>query len=98
MQHNPRNAIICLTGVTAPGPELELAGGLLARRLVLENDVVFGTVNANRRHYEHAATALAAADRDWLQRLLTRRVPVEDWPAAFTPVEGDIKTILTFGS
>lgn len=98
MQHNPRNAIICLTGVTAPGPELSLAGGLLARRLVLENDVVFGSVNANRRHYEQAAQALTAADRDWLHRLLTRRVPLDDWQTAFTPLEGDIKTILAFGA
>lgn len=96
MAHNPRNAIICLTGVTAPGPELSLAGGLLARRLVLDNDVVFGTVNANRRHYEQAAEALTAADRDWLGRLLTRRVSLDDWQTAFTPLEGDIKTILTF--
>ncbi len=34
--------------------------GALNRDLVLENDVVFGSVNANRRHYEAAAEALAA--------------------------------------
>lgn len=98
MANNPRNAIICLTGVTAPGPELSLAGGLLARRLVLENDVVFGSVNANRRHYEAAADALAAADRDWLEGLITRRVPLLDWREAYVPEEGDIKTVLTFGA
>jgi len=98
MEHNPRNAIICLTGVTAPGPELSLAGGLLARRLVLENDVVFGSVNANRRHYEEAADALAAADRGWLEGLITRRVPLLDWREAYVRQEGDIKTLLTFGA
>ena len=35
--------------------------------LVLEYDVVFGTVNANHRHYEAAAEALAQADRGWLR-------------------------------
>ena len=34
--------------------------GGLNRDIVLENDVVFGTVNANRRHYQLAAEALAA--------------------------------------
>ena len=34
----------------------------LNRRMVLENDVVFGSVNANRGHYERAAEALAKAD------------------------------------
>lgn len=98
MERNPRNAIICLTGVTTPGPELSLAAGLLARRLVLENDVVFGSVNANRRHYEAAADALAAADRDWLEGLITRRVPLDDWQQAYVAQEGDIKTVLTFGA
>ena len=36
--------------------------------MVLDNDVVFGTVNANRRHYEMAADALARADQRWLGR------------------------------
>jgi hypothetical protein len=31
--------------------------------MVLQNDVVFGTVNANRAHYQAAAGALAKADR-----------------------------------
>ena len=37
--------------------------GALNRNMVLENDVVFGIVNANRRHYATAADALARADR-----------------------------------
>jgi hypothetical protein len=35
----------------------------LNRTLVLNNQVVFGTVNANRRHYEQVAVALAHTDR-----------------------------------
>jgi glucose 1-dehydrogenase len=50
--------------------------------LVLGNKVVFGTVNAARRHYDQAAEALAAADSGWLARLITRRLAVRDWPAA----------------
>ena len=51
--------------------------------MVLENDVVFGSVNANRRHYRAAADALAKADKDWLGRLITRRVPLDRWQEAF---------------
>lgn len=94
MQHNPPNAIVCLTGVTSPGRRMEVAAGLLARELVLENDVVFGSVNANRRHYELAADALAAADRDWLSRLITRRLPLEAWQDAYRPAADDIKTVV----
>ena len=96
MQHNARNAVVCLTGVTSPGRELDVAGGAIARRLVLENDVVFGSVNANRRHYEQAAAALAAADPTWLDGLVTRRVPLDEWQRAYTPADHDIKTVLRF--
>jgi hypothetical protein len=70
--------------------------GYLNRRMVLHNGVLFGTVNANRRHYELAAEALAAADRDWLARLLTRRVPVSHWRDAYERQPDDIKTTLHF--
>ena len=54
----------------------------LNRTMVLDNDTVFGTVNANRKHYEDAVAALQRADKDWLARLITRRVPVEQWTQA----------------
>jgi threonine dehydrogenase-like Zn-dependent dehydrogenase len=98
MRYNSVGGVVCLTGVTSAGRVLEVAAGVIARRLVLENDVVFGSVNANRRHYEQAAVALATADRRWLDRLITRRVPLERWREAYAPAPGDIKTVLTFGS
>ncbi|MGH7578473.1 MAG: theronine dehydrogenase, partial [Longimicrobiales bacterium] len=70
--------------------------GALNRELVLENNVVFGSVNANRRHYEQAASALARADQAWLDRLITRRIPLADWPAALEHGPHDVKTVLTF--
>ena len=39
---------------------------MLNRSMVLENQAVVGSVNANRRHYEAAADALVKADHDWL--------------------------------
>ncbi len=92
---NP-NGIVCLTGVSSGGHSVSVDAGLLNRELVLENNVVFGSVNANRRHYEAAVTALARADRGWLARLITRRVPLDEWPQAFARKPGDVKTILAF--
>lgn len=97
MRYTPPNGIVCLTGVTSAGRLLEVAAGAIARRLVLENDVVFGSVNANRRHYELAAGSLAAADQEWLRRLVTRRVPLTAWREAYERSPGDIKTVLAFG-
>src|SRR5215213_1803148 len=76
------SGIACLTGVSSGGRSLPVDLGSLNRALVLENNVVFGTVNANRRHYEAAADALARADRGWLDRVINRRVPLEQWSDA----------------
>lgn len=96
MRANARNGIVCLTGVTSAGRRMEVPAGLIASQIVLENDVVFGSVNANRRHYEDAAAALGAADPHWLQRLLTRRVPLARWRDAYEPSPTDIKTTILF--
>ena len=64
--------------------------------MVLENSVVFGSVNANRKHYEAAAAALVRADRDWLGRLITRRVPLDRWNEALIRDSNDIKVIIEF--
>ena len=70
-----RTAIVCLTGVSsARARDRPSTPARWNRAMVLENDVVFGSVNANLRHYRAAATALAAADPQWLDALITRRV------------------------
>jgi threonine dehydrogenase-like Zn-dependent dehydrogenase len=96
--HEVHNRITCLTGVSAAGVETKVDAGLVNRRMVLQNGAVFGSVNANRRHYEQASDALAGADRRWLDGLITRRVPIERWSDAYARHPDDIKTILQFGS
>jgi len=90
--------IACLAGVSSGGHTLKFDVGELNRGMVLENDVVFGSVNANRRHYRSAADALAKADKAWLSRLITRRVPLSRWQEAFSPQAGDVKVILDFAA
>jgi len=98
MRRTGRNAITCLTGLTGPGRAIPLDAAGLNRTMVLQNDVVFGSVNANRTHYERAAAALAAADRGWLDRLITRRAPLERWAEAYERRPGDVKTVVDFGA
>jgi threonine dehydrogenase-like Zn-dependent dehydrogenase len=62
--------------------------------MVLENDVVVGSVNANLSHYAAAAGALANADVGWLKRLITRRVPLENFAEALEARPDDIKVVL----
>ncbi len=90
--------IVCLTGVGSQGQLQKLDIGRLNRTLVLENKVVFGTVNANREHYVLAADALLRADRKWLEALITRRVPLERWTEALDHRADDIKVVVDFAA
>ena len=98
MNRNAPTGIVCLAGVSSGGHQLSFDVGELNRGMVLENDVVFGSVNANRRHYRAAADALAKADKDWLARLITRRVPLARWQEEFESRDDDIKVVLDFAS
>ena len=95
MQHTAPGAIVCLTGV-ASSRTLSVDVGALNNELVLENDVVFGSVNANRRHFEQAVKSLTEADQDWLRRLITRTVPLERWTQALEKGDDDIKVVVEF--
>jgi threonine dehydrogenase-like Zn-dependent dehydrogenase len=86
--------ITVLTGVSSGGRTLPVDPGGLNRRIVLENDAVVGSVNANLRHYALAADALAAADLGWLGRLVSRRVPLARYAEAFEPQDDDVKVVL----
>jgi threonine dehydrogenase-like Zn-dependent dehydrogenase len=87
--------IACLTGVSSGGRTISTDIGELNRDLVQENDAIFGSVNANLRHYEQGAEALAKAELAWLDRLVTRRVPLERFHEAFTPEQDDVKVVIT---
>jgi glucose 1-dehydrogenase len=88
--------IVCLVGVSAPGQDLDVDIGEVNRTMVLDNDTVFGSVNANRKHYEDAVAALQRADQDWLSRLITRRVPVAQWTQSLAREPDDIKVVVDF--
>jgi threonine dehydrogenase-like Zn-dependent dehydrogenase len=88
------SGIICLAGVSAGGQTIGIDVGRVNRALVLENDAIFGSVNANRAHYDAAAQALARADRGWLTRLISRRVPFDRWQEALERRPGDVKVVI----
>ena len=60
--------IMCLTGLMSLDPTLDVDATALNRAMVLRNVVMFGTVNAGKRHWEQAAVALAAADAVMAER------------------------------
>jgi hypothetical protein len=47
-------------------------------------------------HYEMAARALMDADKAWLGRMISRRVPLARWQEALEHRAGDIKVVIDF--
>lgn len=88
--------IVCLAGLGGEPSAASFDVATLNDFLVLANRVVFGTVNANARHYRAAAEALARAGRGWLERIITRRVALKEWQEAYEKRRGDVKTVLLF--
>jgi threonine dehydrogenase-like Zn-dependent dehydrogenase len=94
IERNSPSGVVCLTGMSSGGRNLRVDVGTTNRHIVLENDVIFGSVNANRAHYEAAAGALSAAAPKWLAGLITRRVPLESWLDALDPDPHDVKVVV----
>jgi glucose 1-dehydrogenase len=88
--------IVCLTGVGAGGSVGNVPTADAAAAAVLKNNVVVGSVNANKRHWYRGAQALARADRSWLSRLITRRETPEHFESALQRQADDIKVIIQF--
>lgn len=92
------NAVVCLLGVGVGQPRDGVDTTVFVRDLVLRNTAVFGAVNANRRHWAHAADALGQADRTWLSKMITRRCPLESYAEAYGGTGEDIKVVLEFAA
>lgn len=88
------NAVICLTGIRPDTRQVPAGLDEVNKEMVLDNTVLFGSVNAARRNFEQAADALAKADRSWLEGMITRRVPMEGFADALSKHPDDIKVVV----
>jgi len=69
-----KNGILILTSITGGKKKVEIPGDEINLKFVLDNKVMFGTVNANREHFELGVKDFALAESEypgWLSRLLT---------------------------
>ncbi len=92
------DGILCLAGVSSHGQKVDLDLGTINRTMVLDNQVIFGTVNANRTHWEMAEKSLLKADRKWLARLISRKEKFSDWQQALERRADDIKVVIDLAS
>ena len=90
------SGIVCLAGIGHGGSVPKIASADVASSAVLKNNVVFGSVNANKRHWYKAGESLARADSSWLVRLITRREKPENFKQALERKPDDIKVVIQF--
>jgi glucose 1-dehydrogenase len=95
IQQVASGGIVCLTGVGSGGRATNDAADIAAE-VVLKNNAVVGSVNANKRHWYKAGEALARADRAWLSRLISRSESAENFSDALQRKPDDIKVVIQF--
>ena len=96
-----RNGVLCLLSVTSGQTVSQEPIDLINQRLVLGNQVVFGSVNANPRHFKMGIKDFAAIEKLWpaaLSRLLTTPIPWQDYKRWFMERGTGIKATLELSS
>ena len=74
MMHLGLNGVFVFTGIPAPEGHVQLEGNQLMRNLVLKNQVIIGTVNADKSAFQAAIRDLGEFKRRWPHAL--RRLSV----------------------
>jgi threonine dehydrogenase-like Zn-dependent dehydrogenase len=92
------NGIYVLTGIPGGNRPLEIAGAEIMRKLVLRNQVMIGSVNAARDHFQIALDDLRVAGLRWgnhVEQLITDRHSYADFAGALMAHKPDeIKAVI----
>jgi glucose 1-dehydrogenase len=91
------NAVFVFTGVPGRRGPVEVDTDAVMRRLVLDNQVVFGTVNAGRGAYEAAVRDLGVFMERFpaaVRGLLTGRFPIESFQEPLAGRSAGIKDVI----
>jgi threonine dehydrogenase-like Zn-dependent dehydrogenase len=96
------NGIYVLTGVAQRDKTVTVDGGKIMERLVMKNQVIVGSVNANIVHWEKAIKDLLAANKRWHNipnAFITHRFSPHDFKIPFfTRPENEIKTVIRWSN
>ncbi len=92
------NGVYVITGVPGDRPLLSFDAARFLRTLVLENQIVFGSVNAGIAHFKQAVIDLEAAEKKWsgsLQQLITSRTRYTEFDSVLqTHKPDEIKAVI----
>ena len=84
------NGIYVLTGIPGGDRPISVDGAGLMRQLVLRNQVMIGSVNASRAHFQMGVDDLAKAREKWgstVDQVITHRFPFDHYLDAYHAIE-----------
>lgn len=93
------NGLFAFTGIPAPGGDIDVAGNQLMRNMVLKNQVVIGTVNADKGAFQNAIKDLAEFKARWpeaLDGIISKRHAPDNYEELLTGKPGGIKHVISF--
>jgi threonine dehydrogenase-like Zn-dependent dehydrogenase len=94
------NGVFVFTGIPAVKPAIPIEADTLMRQMVLMNQAIIGTVNADRAAFENAIRDLAVFKRRWpeaLRSVITGRFPMTSYRELLLGKATGIKNVITIG-
>ena len=101
LQSLAMNGVLCLLGVSGARNSISIDTSEFNNQLVLGNRLVFGSVNANLVDFKSGVGHLGDIEQQWpgiLGSMLTRRIPINEFPHAFERQPDDIKVVIEMES
>jgi threonine dehydrogenase-like Zn-dependent dehydrogenase len=94
------NGVFVFTGIPPHKPAIPIEADSLMRQVVLMNQAIIGTVNADRPAFENAIRDLGVFQRRWpdaLRKVITGRHPMESYRELLLGKATGIKNVITIG-
>lgn len=91
-----RNGVYMFTGIPRGESQVCMDGDLLVRQIVRTNQIIIGSINSNRSHFELALEDMVHMDKRFnhiLDRVITHMYPLKDYKEALAPNPDSLKVI-----
>lgn len=94
------NGVFVFTGIPAPGRHIEIDGDNLMRNIVLQNQAIVGTVNADEASFKSAIKSLGYFVEHWpepINAVITKHYPIMACRELLLDKATGIKNVISFG-
>lgn len=94
-----QNGIFVFTGIPAPKAAIPIPADTIMRNVVLKNQAIIGTVNADRAAFQNAIRDLGVFMQRWpeaLKALITGRYKIDSYRDLLLGDKSGIKNVITF--